>query len=876
MNDPEIGESKAAEMAMIRLAAIVESSDDAIIGKDLNGIITSWNKGAEKIYGYSANEMVGASILRLIPPERQAEEDYILGKIRRGEKVEHFETVRRTKDGRLIDISVTVSPIKDAAGNIIGASKIGRDISVQKTHEQEILRMSRLYAALSQINQAIVWTRQRDELFEKICRVLVEFGKFSMAWIGQADAETRRVNPVARWGDKSGYLSQVEIYMDERPEGQGPVGTAIREGKSFVCNDFAQNPNTLPWHDLAKRAGFRALAAFPIRQSGAICGAVMVYSEEIGFFRDKEIALLEEAALDVSFALDYLLQDEKRQQAEQAMRVSEERYRALFDRSLDCVFLNDFDGKFLDANQAALDLLGYQRADLGTLTFASLLTEDQLPLAFQVTEEIKATGHQQRPAEFRLRGKDGRQVYVETRSSLIYREGKPFAVQGIARDLTERRRAEELLQTSEQRLNAFFTSAPAGLVLLDNQLRYLQLNETVAKINGVPVKDHLGKTVREVLPHLAPVAEPLLQKVLATGEPMLNVELSGETPSQPGVPRHWLESFFPILGKDGRPDGVGVIFVEITESKRAEAALRENEAALAEAQRIAKLGSWQYDLASNSVRWSDELCRIFEIEGPQFNGTHEVFLNCVLPEDRPKVRQVNAEATAKGTPFEIEYRIQTRTGGLKHIREIGYAHKDAGGKVVGLFGTAQDITGSKQAEESLRLLNSAVLQAKESVVITDAQLDLPGPKIVFVNPAFTQMTGYRAEEVIGKTPRILQGPRTDKNVLTRLRKNLERGEVFDGEAIQYRKDRTEYIQEWQIAPLRDDTGKTTHYVGIQRDISAQRQLETQLRQSQKMEAFGQLAGGVAHDFKNPGGNPNSGRAAQIGIKPFIGTNRIGR
>src|ERR1035438_627823 len=102
----DITERKQSEMASIRLAAIVECSDDAIIGKDPNGIITSWNKGAEKIFGYSANEIVGTSIMRLIPADRQNEENHILGKIKRGESVEHFETRRQTKDRRLIDVSI--------------------------------------------------------------------------------------------------------------------------------------------------------------------------------------------------------------------------------------------------------------------------------------------------------------------------------------------------------------------------------------------------------------------------------------------------------------------------------------------------------------------------------------------------------------------------------------------------------------------------------------------------------------------------------------------------------------------------------------------------------------------------------------------------
>jgi PAS domain S-box-containing protein len=141
-NVRDITERRQAENVSIRLAAIVESSDDAIIGKDLNSIINSWNKGAEKIFGYAAGEMMGTSILRLIPAGRHEEENQILEKIKRGESVEHFETRRQTKDGRLIDVSVTVSPIKDVAGKVIGVSKVSRDITERKAAEEKICQLN--------------------------------------------------------------------------------------------------------------------------------------------------------------------------------------------------------------------------------------------------------------------------------------------------------------------------------------------------------------------------------------------------------------------------------------------------------------------------------------------------------------------------------------------------------------------------------------------------------------------------------------------------------------------------------------------------------------------------------------------------------------
>jgi PAS domain S-box-containing protein len=128
----DISERKQAEQASRLLAAIVQSSDDAIVSKDLNGIIQSWNAGAERLFGYAADEVIGKPVMILIPSDRQDEEPAILERIRRGERVEHYETVRQRKDGSLIDISLTVSPIKDAGGRVIGASKIARDISERK------------------------------------------------------------------------------------------------------------------------------------------------------------------------------------------------------------------------------------------------------------------------------------------------------------------------------------------------------------------------------------------------------------------------------------------------------------------------------------------------------------------------------------------------------------------------------------------------------------------------------------------------------------------------------------------------------------------------------------------------------------------------
>ena len=139
-------------------AAIIDSSEDAIISKDLNGIVTSWNKSAERLFGYTAAEMVGQPITVLIPIDRQDEEPKILSRLRRGERVDHFQTVRKRKDGSLLEISLTISPIKDIHGNIVGASKIARDITQQKRAEEALLASEARFRQLANAMPQMVWT----------------------------------------------------------------------------------------------------------------------------------------------------------------------------------------------------------------------------------------------------------------------------------------------------------------------------------------------------------------------------------------------------------------------------------------------------------------------------------------------------------------------------------------------------------------------------------------------------------------------------------------------------------------------------------------------------------------------------------------------
>lgn len=209
-----------AEDPRLLLAAIIDSSEDAIISKDLNGIITSWNKAAHGMYGYTSEEIVGQSILRVIPKELHAEESEILRKLRAGERIEHFETVRVRKSGQRIEVSLTISPIRDNAGRVIGSSKIARDITARKQMERSLIQSEKLAAAgrmaatvAHEINNPLEAVLNLIFLARESCDRDSETHEFLEA----AEKELERVSHIARrtLGFYRDTGTPVEVAVDE-------------------------------------------------------------------------------------------------------------------------------------------------------------------------------------------------------------------------------------------------------------------------------------------------------------------------------------------------------------------------------------------------------------------------------------------------------------------------------------------------------------------------------------------------------------------------------------------------------------------------------------------------------------------------------------
>ncbi len=256
--------------ASLRLAAIVESSDDAIISKDLTGRITSWNQSATRLFGYTAEEAIGQSITMLIPEERLGEEDLVLSRIRRGERVEHFDTVRRRKDGSFVDISLTVSPIRAADGTVVGASKIARDITDRKRMDAELretqARLMGLALASGKILAAISSDAVMSEAID-LARGVFVADAYAMWRVDQA-GNWRIVRAV---GVSETFACRV-IPTD-------PGTSQVPFDEPFVCEDVATAPLLADLHDTYEREGIASLIVFPLAIRGERRGTLVFYSQ---------------------------------------------------------------------------------------------------------------------------------------------------------------------------------------------------------------------------------------------------------------------------------------------------------------------------------------------------------------------------------------------------------------------------------------------------------------------------------------------------------------------------------------------------------------------------------------------------------------------
>lgn len=362
--------------------------------------------------------------------------------------------------------------------------------------EARIRQLNRLLRTIVEINQVIVRASDRETLLSEACCILVEHGGFRMAWVGLLDGEKRLVLPAARAGEVSSYLDGLSLRFDEDPGMWGPVRTAIRTGRHVVVPDLLADPAAAPWRERMLKHGFRTTGTFPFRVRGEVAGAVTVYSAEAGAIGEEEIALLDELAGDVGYALGAIEEHADRQRAEKALRESETKLRAFFDANVIGILFGDVYGNIAEANDELLRAVGYSREDLhaGRLRWIDITPPEFLPLDDRGIAQAREWGTCT-PYEKQYVRKDGSCVWVLVGYVLLPPEREKSVA--FVLDISERKRIEEELARSELYYRSLIENAVDITAVLTplGEVRYA--SPSVERILGYPPAALLGRNMIE-------------------------------------------------------------------------------------------------------------------------------------------------------------------------------------------------------------------------------------------------------------------------------------------------------------------------------------------------------------------------------------------
>jgi PAS domain S-box-containing protein len=700
----DITEQKKADADARRLAALVKSSDDAIIGKDLDGIITSWNHGAEILFGYSAEEMLGRSVMVLIPPDLAAEEASILERLRRDEPIKYEETVRQRKDGTLIDVSLTISPIKDRKGRIVGASKIAHDIRERKRAERQANFIHKLTHQLSELANP-------DEILRLTAREVGTYMNADRCFFCILDENKTHALIKEDWA-REGFGS-VSGILHTSDFGAPGLWQALAAGPLAV-DDRTNHPlikDRLGSYDALKIV---AHLSAPFVRNGKWMAMLVAAAAEPRIWANEEIALLENILARVWPMVE-------RAQSQLELRESELRLRELMQSLPISCYTVDTAGRLTFFNDAAVRLWEH-KPQLGATNWFALLSPSGSELSFEASPVGVSLRekHSVRGVEAIVLRPDGSQRWVILHAAPIFETaGNCIGAINVAMDISEERAAQVKFQKSAEHLNLAMASAKLGDWNWDPVTDHLTLSPRTREIFGVPDSIEFTRTqMRRLLfeEDQIRVQDAMLQALEARSDYNIEYRVKG-----PDETLRWIAARGrPIYNKHGEVQAMVGVVQDITERKQ-QAEQLEELAQKIEAQarlfnailsNITDL-AYSFDLEGHWIYANKPLLDLWGKTLDQISGKNSFELG-YPPELAARLQAQIQQVIATKSAIRGETPYVSGDGKLDDHEYIFNPVIDDNGNVTAVVGSTRLVTARKAVENELKLARDEAVAASRA------------------------------------------------------------------------------------------------------------------------------------------------------------------
>ena len=613
--------------------------------------------------------------------------------------------------------------------------------------------------------------------------------------------------------------------------------------------------------NLGKGSGLEVLDAMRRDRSTALIPLILVTGSDDVTAMRQGMDLGADDFLKKPFSPEQLLaavkarlrkQEALRTAAEAALQISEARFRAIASAAFDAIIMLGPDSRIHVWNAAAERIFGYPEAEaMGQPLHAMLVSrqgQNAPPRTHPPSPRTGVSPGVGRTLELIARRKDGAQFPVELSLSSVMLDGRRHAV-GIVRDVTDRKRAEEEARKAHLRQELHFEQTPMATIEWDVNLRVTRWNPAAQSIFGFsPEEAHQRHASFILQPGVAPTAEQVWQDLLdGRGGPrrtLRNIRRDGVT-----IVCEWYNT--PLVDEGGKVTGAASLVHDITEREQAEQRLHESQTLYSSLVENLPQCVFRKDRAGLFQFVNSRFCAIAGCLPEEIVGRTDA--DFFPPELAAAYRRDDVSVMTTGQTLEKVEEFPASDGRRRQVQVMKTPLRDAAGLVVGVQGIFWDITGRRQAEERLRVLSRAIEQTPASIVITD-----PAGRIEYVNPCFERVTGYSSTEAIGLNPRVLNSGYHPAEYYRELWGTITAGREWAGEFENRRKNGELYWEQASISPVRDESGRITHFLAVKQDITDRKRAETQrnalqdqLAQAQKLEAVGRLAAGIAHEINTP-------------------------